>query len=290
LLPRSLHQHFYNVYAYCRWADDLGDEVDDRGRSLELLHWWRGELSACYAGKAGHPVFVALKQTIDEYGIPIEPFADLLTAFEQDQRVSEYQTFEELLHYCRYSANPVGRLVLYLCRSLNEQNAGWSDAICTGLQLANFWQDVSRDFEIGRVYLPREDRERFGYSDEDLKQKKTTPAFLKLMQFEVESARSYLHSGMPLVAHVPGRLQVDIELFIRGGLKILDRVEAIGYRVWETRPIVTRWDGVGMLFRCVLQACGRKVGIRSRYPVGDTAPNAERAGPAMHEPRPKAAS
>ncbi|MBC8114328.1 MAG: squalene synthase HpnC [Candidatus Saccharimonas sp.] len=247
LLPKGLHQHFYNVYAYCRWADDLGDEVGDAAKSLELLAWWRGELEACFEGQTRHPVFVALRSTIDEFSIPREPFLDLISAFEQDQSVLEYDTFEQLRDYCRRSADPVGRLVLHLCREHTAQNVLWSDSICTGLQLANFWQDVSRDFSIGRIYLPREDYERLGYRREDFDARVTNPAFLELMRFEVARARTFLTNGLPLIEHLPGRLQVDIDLFARGGLRILERIEAIGYRVWETRPKVTKWDAIRLL-------------------------------------------
>ncbi|WP_373651119.1 squalene synthase HpnC [Schlesneria sp. DSM 10557] len=247
LLPRELHQHFYNVYAYCRWADDLGDEVGDPASSLELLAWWRQELQACYAGQLRHPVFVALKPTIDQFSIPAEPFLDLISAFEQDQTVLEYQTFEQLRDYCRRSADPVGRLVLYLCQQHNPQNVVWSDSICTGLQLANFWQDVARDYKIGRIYLPREDYERFGYQREDFDHGRINPPFLELMRFQVDRARQFLNSGLPLIEQLPGRIQVDIDLFARGGLCILDRIESIGYRVWETRPKVTKFDALKLL-------------------------------------------
>ncbi|HEY0980830.1 squalene synthase HpnC [Schlesneria sp.] len=247
LLPKELHQHFYNVYAYCRWADDLGDEVGDPARSLELLAWWRQELQACYAGQLRHPVFVALKPTIDQFSIPAEPFLDLISAFEQDQTVLEYQSFEQLRDYCRRSADPVGRLVLYLCQQHHPQNVVWSDSICTGLQLANFWQDVARDYKIRRIYLPREDYERFGYHREDFDHGRINPPFLELMRFQVDRARQFLNSGLPLIEQLPGRIQVDIDLFARGGLCILDRIESIGYRVWETRPKVTKFDALKLL-------------------------------------------
>lgn len=263
LLPKELHQHFYNVYAYCRWADDLGDEVGDPARSLELLAWWRGELEACYEGRVRHPVFVALRPTIAEFSIPPEPFLDLISAFEQDQSVREYDTFEQLHDYCRSSADPVGRLVLHLCRAHSTQNVLWSDSICTGLQLANFWQDVARDFAIGRIYLPREDYERCGYRREDFDARRTNAPFLDLMRFEVARARDFLTSGLPLVEHLPGRLQVDIDLFARGGLRILERIEAIGYRVWETRPKVTKWDALRLLAGSALRTVGRRLRGRS---------------------------
>ena len=250
LLPRELHQHFFNVYAYCRWADDLGDETGDPQRSLELLKWWSEQLEACYRGDSRHPVFVALQPTIDEFAIPAEPFRDLISAFQQDQAVRDYGTFADLRDYCRRSADPVGRLVLYLCRQHRPETVMWSDSICTGLQLANFWQDVARDADIGRCYLPREDRARFGYSDADLKNRVTSPAFLQLMEFEVARARDYLKSGLPLIDVLPRKLRIDIELFARGGLCILDKIEAQGYRVWERRPKVTKWDAARLLVGC----------------------------------------
>jgi squalene synthase HpnC len=247
-LPQALRQHFYNVYAFCRWADDLGDEMGSTARSLELLGWWREELHRCYAGEtARHPVFAALASTIARFQIPMVPFADLISAFEQDQRVTEYATFDELRDYCRRSADPVGRIVLALCEQNSSENIGWSDSICTGLQLANFWQDVARDFRIGRIYLPREDWDRFGVTRDDFGRPETTPAFARLMAFEVDRARQWLHAGLPLVSRMPGRLQIDIDLFARGGLKILDRIERCHYKVWEQRPVVTKGDAVGLL-------------------------------------------
>jgi squalene synthase HpnC len=257
LLPPELHQPFYNVYAYCRWADDLGDEVGDRDRSLALLDWWRTELERCYAGTATHPVFVALQPTIATYALPIDPFRDLISAFEQDQRVTEYATFDQLRDYCRRSADPVGRLVLHLCRQATEQNIEWSDSICTGLQLANFWQDVARDFAIGRIYLPQEDRDRFGVTRETLATGRSTPEFVALMRFEVDRAREWLTAGLPLIPQLPGRLQIDIDLFARGGLCILDRIARIDYRVLETRPRVTKLDAARLLATALLRRCRR---------------------------------
>lgn len=247
LLPRELRQHFCNVYAYCRWADDLGDETGDPRRSLELLSWWRDEVHRCYEDDPQHPVFVALQETIREFAIPAEPFLDLISAFEQDQTVTEYETFSQLRDYCRRSADPVGRIVLHLCGAYRDETVLWSDSICTGLQLANFWQDVARDFEIGRVYLPQEDRRHFGYTHADLHRRVMNDSFRRLMEFEVDRSRELLLAGLPLVEAVPGRPQVDIELFIRGGLQVLRQIERIDYRVWETRPVVSKWR-FGMLF------------------------------------------
>jgi len=240
LLPRHLRQHFCNVYAYCRWADDLGDETGDRPRSLQLLRWWEQQLNRCYLGEAEHPVFVALGPTIRRYSIPREPFADLISAFIQDQTVLRYETFPQLLDYCQRSANPVGRIVLHLCERSTAENDAWSDAICTGLQLANFWQDVDRDLNIGRVYLPADLRSQFGYSDMDLECRRTTPEFLDMMHFLVEDARTRLRAGHPLIKKMPGRIRLDIDLFQRGGLLTLQAIERIGYRVWDQRPVVRK--------------------------------------------------
>ena len=247
LLPRRLIPHFHNIYAYCRWADDLGDETGGGQRALDLLRWWREELLCCCDGKPRHPVMIALRATIQRFHIPPTPFLELLVAFEQDQVVKRYDTYEQVLSYCRYSANPVGHLVLYLCECYSEGNARLSDAICTGLQLANFWQDVARDQEIGRVYLPGEDRRQFGYADADLEARRFTPAFAALMRFEVDRARKLFEEGRPLVALVPDEVQTDIDLFAQGGLSILRKIEAIGYNVWQKRPVLCKWEKLALL-------------------------------------------
>src|SRR5262249_29366769 len=212
LLPRKLQRHFHAVYAYCRWADDLADEAGGGKRALDLLRWWRQELQRCYDGMPRHPVFVALQATIRRFRIPPEPFLDLLFAFEQDQLAKRYPTFEQPKGYCRYSANPVVRLVLYLAEAFDERRAALSDSICTALQLANFWQDVARDFDLGRVYLPEEDRRRFGYSDVELQARLYTRGFAELMRFEVDRARDLLYPGFPLVREVPAQFPAPLGL------------------------------------------------------------------------------
>ncbi len=249
LLPRRLKPHFHAVYAYCRWADDLGDETAGGDQALELLAWWRQELLRCYAGAPRHPVMIALQEAIRRFAIPAQPFLDLISAFEQDQRVKRYDTYPQLLDYCHRSANPVGRLVLYICGSFDEGRAFLSDCTCTGLQLANFWQDVARDFAIGRVYLPAEDRGRFGYPDEDLAARRFTPAFGELMRFEVARARELLQQGLALVPRMPQDVQIDIELFGRGGLAILRKIEELDYNVWNTRPALARWEKAALAAR-----------------------------------------
>jgi squalene synthase HpnC len=256
LLPRRLLRHFHAVYAYCRWADDLADETGGGERALRLLDWWRRELLRCYRGEAHHPVMLALRETIRRFQIPPRPFLDLLVAFEQDQKVKRYPTYAALLEYCRYSANPVGHLVLYLCEAYTPENAQLADHICTGLQLANFWQDVARDLDIDRVYLPAEDRARFGYPDADLEARRFTPAFEQLMRFEVERTRQLFARGMPLLHRIPDDVRVDIELFIRGGQAILRKIEQCQYNVWETRPVLTRWEKTGLLASACLGRMG----------------------------------
>ncbi len=247
MLPRRLRHPLQVVYAWCRWADDLADEVPGQEQSLELLAWWRSELEACFEGTPTHPVPLALQEVVGEFRLCRQPFDDLLDAFVQDQRVVEYETFEQLLGYCRLSANPVGRIVLALCETETDEAFVHSDAICTGLQLANFWQDLRRDHESGRVYLPLEDCRRFGYDRTRLAARTTDDAFLSLMQFEVDRARGLLEQGRSLVTLIPGRMQIVIDLFARGGLVILERVQRTGYRVWDHRPVVGRRDVVGMV-------------------------------------------
>jgi squalene synthase HpnC len=239
-LPKRLRQHFYNVYSYCRISDDLGDEVGNVQQSLELLDQWEAELNACYTGEPRHPVFVALRQTVQKFGIPKHEFSDLLIAFRQDQTVTRFETFNDVLGYCRYSANPVGHLVLYLCGYSDSERQQLSDCTCTALQLANFWQDVYVDYGKGRIYLPLEDLRRFGVTGEDIAQRRATHQFIELMKFEVERAREWFSRGLPLVKMVSRELAVDIELFSRGGQEILNAIERQGFDVLRARPVISK--------------------------------------------------
>jgi squalene synthase HpnC len=257
LLPKRLHQDFYNVYAYCRWADDLGDEIGDRAESLQLLDWWRGELDGMYQGHASHPVFVALCQTVERYGIPRQPFADLIQAFVQDQTVTRYGNWNELFAYCRCSANPVGRLVLYLCGYSDAERQRLSDSTCTALQLANFWQDVTVDLRKDRVYIPLDIMARHGCTVEDLFARRFTPAFREVMREICGRARELFLEGLPLVAKVDRRLGLDLDLFSRGGLRVLDKIERQGYDVLAARPAISKLERVRLLAAALVRAAFR---------------------------------
>ncbi|HEX2327203.1 MAG TPA: squalene synthase HpnC [Candidatus Angelobacter sp.] len=239
-LPARLRQHFYNVYAYCRISDDLGDEVGNAEQSLELLDLWEAELNACYAGSPRHPVFVALAETVKQCEIPRHEFSDLLIAFRQDQSITRFETFDDVLGYCRYSANPVGHLVLYLCGYRDAERQQLSDYTCTALQLANFWQDVTVDYGKGRIYLPLEDLRRFSVSEQVIAERRTTPEFLELMKFQVQRAREWFDRGVPLVKKVNKELAIDLELFTRGGQEILNAIERQGYDVLRARPVISK--------------------------------------------------
>jgi squalene synthase HpnC len=251
-LPKHLRQDFLNVYAYCRISDDLGDEVGDAKAALALLDEWQTELDACYEGSPRHSVFVALAETVKKFSIPKHEFSDLLIAFRQDQTVTRFETFDDVLAYCRYSANPVGHLVLYLCGYHDEERQQLSDCTCTALQLANFWQDVSVDYGKGRIYLPQEDLRRYSVSEEDLAQSRNTPAFCAMMKFEVERARQWFDRGLPLVGKVDKELAVDLELFSRGGQEILNAIERQGFAVLGRRPVISKPRKLALVARAAL--------------------------------------
>ncbi len=251
LLPKNLHQDFYNIYSFCRWADDLGDEIGDPAESLRLLHWWRRELLAMYEGAPVHPVFVALQGTVERHGIPVQPFERLIRAFEQDQHVTRYETMDQVFDYCMYSANPVGHLVLYLCGYADAERQRLSDFTCTALQLANHWQDVTVDLLKDRVYLPMELLRQHGYTIEELLARQFNRAFAAAMRDAVAVADDLFQKGLPLIDTVNRRLALDLELFSRGGMKILDKIREQGYNVLGQRPHISKTERVSLLLRCL---------------------------------------
>ncbi len=251
LLPKKLHQDFYNVYSFCRWADDLGDEMGDPRESLRLLGWWRSELEGMYRGQTGHPVFTALKETVERHAIPIEPFDRLIRAFIQDQTVTRYQTFEDVFAYCTYSANPVGHLVLYLCGYRDAERQRLSDFTCTGLQLANFWQDIAVDLQKDRVYLPLDLLARYGYSLDELFGLTCNDHFRLVLRDAVAVAEGFFQKGLPLIETVDRRLALDLELFSRGGLKILSKIRDHEYDVLTRRPHISKAERAAILLKCL---------------------------------------
>jgi squalene synthase HpnC len=249
-LPTRLRPHFYSIYAYCRISDDLGDEVGNREQSLALLDLWGRELDACYRGETRHPVFVALAETIRACDIPQKPFADLLVAFRQDQTVTRYQTMGDVLDYCKNSADPVGRLVLYACGYRDPERFQLSDYTCTALQLANFWQDLSSDYTArDRIYLPVQDMERYGVDEALIAQRNPTQAFRELVRYQVDYARQLFNKGLPLIAKVDRELALDLDLFSRGGLEILDAIERAQYDVLTARPAISKGRKLRLLTR-----------------------------------------
>lgn len=271
LLPKKLRQDFCNVYAFCRTADDLGDEVPDKAQAMSLLGEFKRQTHRCYAGECRTAVFIALKQTIERHQIPIEPFLDLIDAFEQDQRVSRYDTFEQLVDYCRRSADPVGRLVLYMCGYGDETRQRLSDKTCTGLQLANFWQDVRRDIlERDRIYLPRESLERFGVSETQIREGRCDDAYRALLRFEVERTASLFAEGKELLGLLAPRYRQQIRLFGQGGEAILEAIRHQNYDTLTKRPRLSQWQKG----RLIVSAAGAYVAGRwGRGTGGESIPS-----------------
>jgi squalene synthase HpnC len=252
-LPKRVRPHFQSLYAYCRVSDDLGDEVSSRETALRLLGEWAAMLDECYdrPAESRHPVFVALRETVVACDLPRALLHDLLFAFRMDQVKTEYQTWDELAEYSRYSANPVGRLVLWICGYRDEARALLSDKVCTALQLANFWQDVVRDSEIPRRYVPADAMRRFDVVDGQIEGRVFTPAFGAMIQYLVERTRAMLHEGGALSGTVDAELRVALDLFRKGGDAILDGIVAQEYDVLRGRPVVTKRKKVMLLLGAV---------------------------------------
>jgi squalene synthase HpnC len=248
LLPRALRKHVASIYAFARTADDFADEEDrSPDERLRLLQEWEGKLDACYAGKPDGPVFVALAETVRAFAIPRDLPAALLAAFRMDVTKHRYRDLAELLAYCRNSANPVGRLVLALFRVTDPRAAAASDAVCTGLQMANFWQDLAVDLRKDRIYLPLEDCARFGYTEEDLRCGTLDDRFRALMRYQVDRTRAFLRNGLPLLDLVGGGLRLELAATIGGGNAILDKIEQSGFDVLHRRPVLGLTDKLLLL-------------------------------------------
>ncbi|MCY4575616.1 MAG: squalene synthase HpnC [Chloroflexi bacterium] len=238
LMPDDMLPHVAAIYTYCRGVDDLGDEAE--GNRLALLDEWAAQLEQCYTGSPTEPRFLALQHTISAFDIDRQPFLDLIEANRMDQLNTRYETYEDVLYYCRHSANPVGRLYLTLIGLNDPERRELSDATCTALQLANFWQDVKRDHAMGRIYLPQEDMRRFGYTEEELARGEYTPAFRNLMAFQVDRTRRLFDNGLPLVDTLEDIFKLHVKLFTLGGVRVLDAIERQHYDVLSRRPTVTK--------------------------------------------------
>ncbi|MDX1962280.1 MAG: squalene synthase HpnC [Pirellulales bacterium] len=261
LLPRELREPFAALYAYCRWADDLADETGNFGKSKELLDWWRQETIRCHAGeKAGHPILVALQTVISRHQLPLRPFLDLLTAFQQDQNRKRYDSFNQLQSYCRGSADPVGRLVLglfgYHAGSAEyAEREELSDHICTGLQLANFCQDVGSDYhQRGRIYLPRDSWKMCDVTEADFSATISSYNLRELVDFETSRAKAFLYGGWPLVGLLPRPYARVIDAIVRGGLAICEAIARQKYDVLVRRPRLSRWTKGAILCQAWLNA------------------------------------
>ena len=294
LVPRDKLRHIYAVYAYCRTVDDLGDEAlpegaEDEGEGIDttsllkanlaprrpdvsgdvrefrlaLLDLWQEELEACYSGLPTHPVMVALQETVETFDLPRDPFLKLIEANRMEQRSSRYATYGDLLNYCQHSANPVGHLFLYLFGYRDEERQRLAEATCTALQLTNFWQDVARDYQKGRIYLPLEDMDQFGYSELELSRGAFNPAFQRLMAFEVERAMDLFRTGADLVTSLAGVARLDVALFTRGGVSVLEAIRHRQYDVLSERPSLSRARKARLFLSSWL---GWKLGLGLRLP------------------------
>jgi squalene synthase HpnC len=257
-LPTALRPHFHSVYAFCRTSDDLGDEVADTATATRLLAQWRAMLHQCFGEpeQSRHPVYVALQPTISARNLPIEPFDDLISAFEQDQSHTHHESLASLEAYSRYSANPVGRLVLLVSGYRSEELFQLSDDICTGLQLANFYQDVVEDDARGRRYIPADAMQRFGVTDEQIHERRFDAEFRVMMQFLVDDARARLTRGQRIVSLVDRDLAATLSLFVKGGHAILDAIAAQGYDTLRARPVVTKEAKLRLLGAALLGKIG----------------------------------
>lgn len=253
LLPKKLRQHIYNVYAYCRFSDDLADESGSSGKALRKLNEWEEQLVACFTGDYQHEIFLALSETIDTFNIPIDPFQNLLVAFKQDQKITRYDSFDHLLTYCQNSANPVGRIYLYLFGLASPERFHYSDLICTALQLTNFWQDITIDLQKGRIYIPLEDFARFKCHEDDLKASSANKAVRKLIQFQVDRTQQMFDEGRELLNLVSKRPQKEVAFFIQGGESILQKIRDQNFDVLKNRPMLKKNEKFKIILKTLLK-------------------------------------
>lgn len=252
-IARDKRRHVCVIYAFARIADDFADEPGmSQAERIDSLNDWEEQLAECYRGEATHPVFLALRETIDRFEIPQSLFQNLLTAFRSDVTTRRHETFEDLLAYCANSANPIGRLVLLLHNYRGERFREQSDALCTALQLTNFWQDVSVDLKNDRVYIPMEDIREFGYSEEALMDRSVTREFRDIMMYQIERTEGLFEEGRPLLDAVGRDLSLELKLTWNGGRRILRKIETLDYDVLHARPKLSPWDKGSILISSLL--------------------------------------
>lgn len=252
LIPKHLRPHIHSIYAFARTADDFADEPGMTSRErLEHLDQWKVHLDTCLTTPT-EPIFIALAETIRSQNLPIQLLHDLLTAFRLDVNTNRHQTFDDLLHYCTYSANPVGRLILHLFGYRDERLAQQSDAICSALQLANFWQDIAIDFSRNRIYIPQKDLEHFGIGLNDLECQNISPKFCALLDELIKRTRTLFYKGYPLLNTVRGRLRLELRLTWLGGLEILNKIPQNNYDIFHRRPTVGKRDLPRLVFKTLL--------------------------------------
>lgn len=244
-LPQKIRRDLCVVYAFCRHTDDLGDEAE--GDRLALLADWEQQLLRIYNGQPAHPIMIALQDVVQRFDIPVEPFRKIIQANRMDQGRVRFETHDDLVRYCEHSAMPVGQIVLFLIPDRSPESKVLSDVTCTALQLANFWQDVARDFAMNRVYLPREEMAMFGVAESDLARTAASPALKDLLRFEVARTQELFEKGFPLVERVHGRMKLDIALFSKGGLRVLSAIRGCDYDVLAKRPTVPAWRKIWMV-------------------------------------------
>jgi squalene synthase HpnC len=252
-VPKEMRKYVWTIYAFARIADDYADEPGfTLAERMDNLNQWEQYLDECYNGNPTHRVFAALAETVERFQIPFELFQNLLTAFRADVTVKRYETYEDLLAYCRNSANPIGRMILLLLNYRSDAMMELSDSICTALQLTNFWQDVSVDLQKDRIYLPLEELEEFDYFEQDLFNQKVNDHFCSLMAFQVQRTAELFVKGKPLLTLVGKDLSRELKLTWNGGTRILQKIHDQNYDVLTKRPTLSRLDKLELLFRSFL--------------------------------------
>lgn len=251
LIPKKLRPYVWAIYAFARRADDIADEDFFEPERIPALEAWQNLLERCTQTRVNHPVFLALAETLRRFQIPKQLCIDLITAFKMDVQIKRYPSFDDLLFYCRHSANPVGRLILHLFGCASEDRMYLSDKICSALQLANFWQDVAVDLDKGRIYLPQNDRAQFEVAETELFEKRFSPRYRELLRFEVERTEAMFRDGAPLIDTVRGRLRLELKCTVLGGMGILRKIRELDYNTLSQRPHFTQRDKAAILFKAV---------------------------------------